>query len=131
MTVQEAYEIALSLNDTTKQQDKSLEPHRLNWTNMFLQEVLVNENAIREFHHEPPLPFAPVMNDVDEVIPYHDELVTALPYWLASQIMKSDKDNVWGSRYYDMFYNRVNSVTPFIERHRDVWRDCWRCHHEH
>ena len=127
MTVQEAYEIALSLDDTTTEEDNTMEPHVLNWTNMFLQETMPNENAIREFHHEPLLKFAPTMEDRDSIVPYHDGLVSALPYWIASQILKSDKDNVWGSRYYDMFFNRVNSVTPFVEKIHDVWGDHHKC----
>lgn len=123
MTVQNAYEIALSFNDTTTKQDDSYEAHILNWTNQFLQEVLDNENCIREYHHEPTLGFAPKLTSFDDVIPYHDGLVTALPYWIASQILKSDKDNVWSSRYYDMYYNRVNSKTPFLMAHIDVWGD--------
>lgn len=131
MTVQKAYEIALSLDDTTTAQDNSLEDHALNWTNMFLLEVLQNENNIREYHHEPKLGFAPELDDLNAVVPYHDELVAALPYWMASQILKSDRDNAWGSRYYDMYYNRINSVTPMLERHIDVWGDN-RCHeHSH
>lgn len=123
MTVQNAYEMALSLNDTTIRQDDSYEPHILNWTNLFLQEVLDNENAIREYHGEPVLGFAPRVTSFSDVIPYHDGLVTALPYWIASQILKSDKDNVWASRYYDMYYNRINSKTPMKQLHIDVWGD--------
>lgn len=123
MTVQDAYEKALSLDDTTIKQDDSFEPHILNWTNLFLMEMLDNENSIREYHHEPLLGFAPELTSLDDVIPYHDGLVAALPYWIASQISKSDKDNVWSSRYYDMYYNRVNSKTPFLQKHFDVWGD--------
>ena len=121
MTVQKAYEIALSLNDTTTKQDDSYEPHILNWTNMFLQECLDNENCVREYHHDKILGFAPELTSFDDVVPYHDGIVTALPYWLASQIMKSDRDNVWSSRYYDMYLNRVNSKTPVIPGAIDVW----------
>lgn len=123
MKVSEAYEMALSLDDTTTAQDNSLEVHALNWTNLFLMEVLPNENSIRDLHDEPKLGFASMLTDLSDVVPYHDELVAALPYWIASQIAKSDRDNIWGSRYYDMYYNKINSATPMITKQIDVWGD--------
>ena len=47
---------------------------------------------------------------------------SGLPFFIASQVAKSDADNAWASRYYDMYMNAVNAVTPFIdEPNIDVW----------
>lgn len=123
MTPLEAYEIALSYDNTTRDQDDSLKVHAVNWTNTFLHSVFLNENAIRKFHNETEFTFIPVLEDMEDVIPYHDELIReALPMYIASQIAFSDGNNVIMSRYYDAYINAVNCATPYIEQKtRDVW----------
>lgn len=127
MTVNEAYQIALSLDDTTTEQDDSLRPHMVNYCNLFLLETFRNENAIREHNKRPLLKSVPLVYNITDSVPYDEELVrSAFPFFIASQVSKSDADNVWASRYYDMYLNAVNSVTPFLEGQVDVWgkEDC-------
>ena len=123
MVVNEAYKIALSLDDTTTEQDDSLRPHMVQYTNLFLVETFRNENAIRKMNHRPLLRAIPSVSSVNDSIPYDDEMVrSGLPFFIASQVAKSDADNAWASRYYDMYMNAVNAVTPFIdEPNIDVW----------
>jgi hypothetical protein len=123
MTVNEAYKIALSLDDTTTEQDDSLRPHMVHYTNLFLVETFRNENAIRKMNHRPLLRAIPSVSSIGDSIPYDDEMVrSGLPFFIASQVAKSDADNSWASRYYDMYMNAVNAVTPFIdEPNIDVW----------
>jgi hypothetical protein len=123
MTVNEAYKIALSLDDTTTEQDDSLRPHMVNYTNLFLTETFRNENAIRLMNKRPTLKAIPYVYSINDSIPYDEELVrSGLPFFIASQIAKSDADNAWASRYYEMYINAVRDVTPFIdEPNIDVW----------
>lgn len=123
MTVNEAYKIALSLDDTTTDQDDSLRPHMVNYTNLFLVETFRNENAIRKTNHRPLLRAIPSVSSISDSIPYDDEMVrSGLPFFIASQVAKSDADNAWASRYYEMYINAVRDVTPFIdEPNIDVW----------
>jgi len=123
MTVNEAYKIALSLDDTTTEQDDSLRVHMVNYTNLFLAEVFRNENIIRKMHHRPQLKAIPYVYSINDSIPYDEELVrSALPFWIASQVAKTDADNAWASRFYDMYLNAINAVTPFDDEPTfDVW----------
>lgn len=123
MTVNEAYKIALSLDDTTTEQDDSLRPHMVHYTNLFLVETFRNENAIRKMNRRPLLRAIPSVSSVNDSIPYDDEMVrSGLPFFIASQVAKSDADNAWASRYYEMYINAVRDVTPFIdEPNIDVW----------
>lgn len=128
MTVNEAYVIALSLDDTTTEQDDSLRVHMVNYTNLFLVETFRNENAIRRMNGRKLLTSVPFVTNLDETIPYDEEMVrSGLPFFIASQVKLTDADNAWASRYYDMYINAVNEVTPFIDEPTiDVWgrEDC-------
>ena len=128
MTINEAYVTALSLDDTTTEQDDSLKVHMVNYTNLFLVETFRNENAIRKMNGRPILHAIPSVHDLGDSVPYDDEMVrSALPFFLASQIKLTDANNAWASRYYDMYLNAVNEVTPFIDEPTfDVWgkEDC-------
>ena len=123
MTVNEAYKIALSLDDTTTEQDDSLRVHMVNYTNLFLNETFRNENAIRKMNHRPLLKAIPYVYSINDSIPYDEEMVrSGLPFFIASQIKLTDENNAWASRYYDMYLNAVNAVTAFIdEPNIDVW----------
>lgn len=123
MTVNEAYQIALSLDDTTTEQDDSLKVHMVNYTNLYLSETFRNENAIRKVKGRQLLTAIPFVTDIGDAISYDDEMVrSSLPFFIASQVSKSDADNVWASRYYDMYLNAVQSITPFVDDSNiDVW----------
>lgn len=123
MTVNEAYEIALSLDDTTTEQDDSLKVHMVNYANLYLSETFRNENAIRKVKGRQQLTAVPFVTSISDAISYDDEMVrSSLPFFIASQIAKSDADNVWASRYYDMYLNAVQSITPFVDdANVDVW----------
>jgi hypothetical protein len=71
----------------------------------------------------PTLKPIPYVYSINDSIPYDEEMVrSGLPFFIASQVAKSDADNAWASRYYDMYMNAVNAVTPFIdEPNIDVW----------
>lgn len=124
MTVQDAYEIALSLDFSTPQQDDSMYDHAIAITNLFLSETLANENAIRHEAHMAELAAPPTMTAFDETIPYSDKIVNGgLPLFMAHILMKDDGDNVWSSRYYNMYINTVQANTPLTHDHTiDVWR---------
>lgn len=128
MTVNEAYEIALSLDDTTTEQDDSLRVHMVNYANLYMSETFRNENAIRKLNGRKILTSIPFVTNIADTIPYDDEMVrSSLPFFIASQVAKSDADNAWASRYYDMYLNAVLSVTPFVDDGNiDVWgkEDC-------
>ena len=128
MTVNEAYVIALSLDDTTTEQDDSLKVHMVNYTNLFLVETFRNENAIRKMTGRPKLGAVPFVTDIEDYVPYDEEMVrSALPFFIASQVKLTDANNAWASRYYDMYINAVDAVTPFIDEPTiDVWgkEDC-------
>ena len=124
MTVREAYDIALSLDQSTEPQDESLFEHAVNLTNAWMSEVLENENAIRYMEHMAPFSAAPILTKITDTVPYSDKLTrAALPFWIAHQLLKDDGDNVWAARYYDMYINSVDRATPFMPTPS---RDCWR-----
>ena len=128
MTVQNIYEIALSFDATTTAQDNSLAPHVLNWLNVALLDTLHVENTLRHFEERELLTAAPMLQSMDEEVPYHDLLVrNAFPYFIASQILKDDDNNTWASRYYDMYVNAVAEASLMLPQdefdlHTDMWR---------
>lgn len=124
MTVQDAYEIALSLDFSTPRQDDSMLDHAVAFANMFLSETLANENAIRHEAHMVELAAPPILTDMRDTIPYSDKIVNGgLPLFMAHLLMKDDGDNVWASRYYDMYLNTVQANTPLTHQETcDVWR---------
>ena len=123
MTVNDIYEAALSLESTLREQDDSLRPHALQWVNIFLAETLFAENSILKHEGKPRLLAAPLLADMAEEVPYHDELVRiAAPYYVASQILKDDDNNAWASRYYDMYYNALReAIIADMDFGIDVW----------
>ncbi|MBQ2527987.1 MAG: hypothetical protein II544_04475 [Spirochaetales bacterium] len=66
MTVNEAYVIALSLDDTTTEQDDSLRVHMVNYANLFMVETFRNENAIRKMNGRKVLTSVPFVTSIDE-----------------------------------------------------------------
>lgn len=123
MTVQEAYEIALSLDFSTTEQDDSMYDHAVAITNLFLSETLANENAIRHEAHMVELAAAPVLKAMTDTVPYNERIVSGgLPLFMAHMLMKDDGDNIWASRYYNMYLNAVQANTPLVHTDSiDFW----------
>jgi len=126
MKVNEIYAAALSLDSTLREQDDSLKPHVLSWVNICLQDMLCTENSILLWEGKEMLREAPQLTSMDDEVPYHAQLVrTALPYFIAHQILKDDDNNAWASRYYDMYLHAVNEAAVMLPQdgsETDVWR---------
>lgn len=124
MTVKEAYERALALDGCTVQMDDTMRDKMVHLTNLFLAETWENENQIRIDEHARPLANPAEVKRIEDTIPYSYKLIaSALPFWLAHQILREGDDNAWASRYYDMYLNAVQSATPILRTPLlDVWR---------
>lgn len=99
MTGREVFQLALSyifeMTDTG-----TLEPFAVGWLNVLLAEALPTENSLRARDGEAALPAAPVLENLDEPVPYHMELTrVALPYGMASWMYAED-DNDYRSQDY-------------------------------
>ena len=85
--------------------------------NILLQESLNCENSIRAAHREPLLGSAPFVEDLDNGLVYHDELVrAAFPYGLAWQIHQDAGNLQLATQYRSMFEDAVNRSYCFTMR---------------
>jgi hypothetical protein len=83
--------------------------------NILLQEALNAENSTRAMHREPLLGAAPLVEDIDNGLVYHDDLVRgAFPYGLAWQIHQDAGNNDLAAMYRELFVNAVNGSYKYV-----------------
>lgn len=86
----------------------------LPFLNILLQESFNAENSIRKALGEEILAQAPLLQSLDEEIPYHDSITKgALPYGLAWQYRVEAMDNYWAAVYRNLFETAINQATMF------------------
>lgn len=96
------------------------------WMDALLVEALPYENAKRRLEADPtrpPLQVAPVVEDLETVVPYDDEICrVALPYGLASQYFIDDGDNYNAQDFRARFISALNAALQTEEESvRDVY----------
>lgn len=111
MKISEVFNLAMSLLPTNTSEDDSLEQYIVGWVNLTLQEMLEAENSLRRFYGEEPLNKAPVLEDIEDEIDYHDALVRyALVYNIASLCCKDDDDTYWANDYRNRYVVAVQEA---------------------
>lgn len=116
-TVREVYVMAAALIGDKENDDKDEKIFAIPYMNVLLQESLNAENSIRAMHGEPELGAAPVVEDLDNGLVYHDALVrAAFPYGLAWQYHQDAGNNQLAAQYRNMFIEGVNSAQCFVVR---------------
>jgi hypothetical protein len=117
LTVRDVYVIAASLIGDRENDDKYERDFAIPYMNILLQEALGAENSIRAAHGEPELGASPYVEDLDNGLVYHDELVrAAFPYGLAWQYHQDAGNLGLASQYRNMFIDAVNSSHHFVMR---------------
>lgn len=87
------------------------------YMNILLQEALETENSIRASHGEPELGNAPVVEEMENGLVYHDALVrAAFPYGLAWQFHQNAGNLQLAEKYRGMFEDAVARYRCFVMR---------------
>lgn len=111
MTIQQVFDLALSLLPTNMDEDDSLVQYAVGWVNLAMQEMLFCENTIRVYKGIEKLDSAPILSDLNDEIDYDDSLVRyALPYFLASYMSKDDGSDYWAQDYRSRYVVAVNEA---------------------
>lgn len=114
-TVKDVYRMAIALVgdlDTGKDDEEKL---TIQYMNILLQEALDTENSIRAAHGEPELGAAPVVEDIENGLVYHDSLVrSAFPYGIAWQFHQDAGNLGLASQYRNLFADAVERNNCFI-----------------
>lgn len=91
------------------------EQFTVRFLNILLQESLPYENNLREFNGEDKLTAAPVLTNLDESIPYHDEITRlAFPYGLAALYQQEELDAYQASTYRQQYLMALNDTKKGI-----------------
>ncbi len=86
----------------------------LPFLNILLQEALPTENSIRKFKGLAPLTEAPFIKNLDEEIPYDNEIMrVALPYGLAAQYYQEAPDNFQAENYRSKYLAALQDAAKF------------------
>lgn len=113
-TVRNVYVMAAALIGDKENDDNEEKIFAIPYMNILLQEALNAENSIRAMHGEPELGAAPVVEDLDNGLVYHDSLVrAAFPYGLAWQYHQDAGNMGLAAQYRNMFVDAVNKSHAF------------------
>lgn len=116
-TARDIYVIAASLIGDRENDDKDERDLTIPYMNILLQESLECENSIRAAHGEPILGAAPVIEDLENGLVYHDQLVrAAFPYGLAWQYHQEAGNLGLAAQYRNMFIEAVNRNYCYVVR---------------
>jgi len=114
LTVRDVYILAASLIGDHENDDYDERDFSIQYMNILLQEALGAENSIRSCHGEPLLGAAPLVEDLENGLVYHDSLVRgAFPYGLAWQYHQEAGNLSLAAQYRNMFIDGVNNATMF------------------
>lgn len=93
MTAREIFALGYGMIPMTAEDVEDYEDATvLGWLNVLLAEALDTENSIRAFEGRPELAAAPVLEGMDEEVPYADSICRrAFPYGLAAWLW-TDED---------------------------------------
>lgn len=115
MTGKDLYILASSTLYEGENEDLDSKKFSVQFLNILLQEALNVENSIREAEGVEKLGQAPLLQNLDEEIPYHDSIVrTAFPYGLAWQYRQEAMDNYWATIYRNLFTEALQNATVYI-----------------
>lgn len=115
MKVYDVYTVALSFVSEKPKQD-DLQSFVLQWMNLLLSESFTYENALRRFKGLEELTEIPVLNSLQDEIPYQYEIIDpALIYGLTSFIAQDD-DNEYRTQRYRAMYVQALYDTQHYEK---------------
>ena len=109
LTVNDVYIMGAALIGDKENDDQDEKLFAIPYMNILLQEALECENSIRAAHGEPLLGAAQLVDDIDNGLVYHDQLVrAAFPYGLAWQYHQEAGNLSLASQYRNMFVEAVD-----------------------
>lgn len=112
MIGKEILKISLDLMFET---ETEYEKNAVSFINLMIPELFETENLIRSSLDQETLKEVPYINDLEDVIPYCDNLTKgAMPYGLASMIMMDDDDTSKAGYYRQLYVNAVNSYSRSV-----------------
>lgn len=115
MTGKALYILASSTLYEGENEDLDSKKFSVPFLNILLQEALNVENSIREAEGAELLGQAPLLQSLDDDIPYHDEVVrVAFPYGLAWQYRQEAMDNYWATIYRNLYTEALQNATKFV-----------------
>lgn len=114
---QEATKYRDLFTDAVEKAKKTKIMFAIAYTNILMQESFNCENSIRAAHREPLLGSTPLVEDLDNGLVYHDELVrAAFPYGLAWQYHQDAGNLQLATQYRGLFEDAVNRNYCFTMR---------------
>lgn len=112
MTGKDLYILASSTLYEGDGEDLDSKKFSVPFLNILLQEALPVENGLREAEGAEKLGQAPLLQSLEEDIPYHDRLLrVAIPYGLAWQYRQEAMDNYWATIYRNLFTEALDKLT--------------------
>ena len=116
MTIMECYEQAVSLIPEKPEENIDMQRFAVVWCNILLAETLAYENIYRKANGMEELLRVPMLNEVDEEIPYNERLVRgAFPYGMARWIFRENDDAAASHEYYTLYTVALKEATPLLE----------------
>ena len=113
MKANDVYMTALSFL-SEKPQQNDVKKFSLGWLNLLLAEALPYENSVRSAGGQELLPRSPEISDLQEEIPYCEEICKiVLPYGLAEFMFSDDGDLYNAERYRSRYVSALSEVQKY------------------
>lgn len=125
MTGQDVYEMASAMLYERDNEDPDSKEFAIPFLNLLLEDALPVENSIRRFKGEAELDSAPLLQNLDETIPYSASITRgALPYGLAAYFFEESGDNYRGNLYRNLYEKGLAKASKYnFEPIEDVYRE--------
>ena len=125
MTGQDVYEMASAMLYERDNEDPDSKEFAIPFLNLLLEDALPVENSIRRFKGEAELDSAPLLQNLDETIPYSASITRgAFPYGLAAYFFEESGDNYRGNLYRNLYEKGLAKASKYnFEPIEDVYRE--------
>lgn len=114
LKVKDIYENALALNISYMDEEDNLEFFAIKLFNIILAEVFVYNNQLREKKGLSKMSEAPIVESVDDEIPYERELYAPLSYGLASKLLAAQEEMSLASLYNNQYAVLLEMTSPAV-----------------
>ena len=116
MTVEQLYLSALACVPSNISEDDSLRQYMPLWVNLLLRETLKYQNCYLAVNGDDELKQAPSVTDMQDEIPYAQELVENAFVWgIASFMAKDDDDFTHEQDYRGRYISACVEYTPLVQ----------------
>lgn len=122
-TAQKVFDITLGLMNESANNSPSFKTYFLPTLNTVLGEILEQENLLRYRDGMEELKTAPFIEDMEDEIPYHDELIRNVIPWGVGMILWLGDDELERATFFSTKYdeNRTNTASAVYVEVEDCY----------